>query len=159
MLSGNMTEKILISACLMGREVRYDGAHKRLEHETLARWRSEGRLVEICPELLGGLGVPRAPAEIACEDPLTIKGVDGKDYTKEFLKGAHAALKIAQENGCKYALLKEYSPTCGSSMIYDGNFKGGKIAGYGVAARIFKANGIEVFSDENFGALVETMAH
>ncbi|RDL52685.1 hypothetical protein BLJAPNOD_03848 [Ensifer sp. M14] len=158
-----MTAKILVSACLMGHAVRYDGASKPLVHPAIDRWREEGRLVTICPEMSAGMPVPRPPAEIASG----LSGVDvldgkaavventGRDVTGEFLAAAENALSLALEADCRFALLIDGSPSCGSGFVYDGTFSGARHAGQGVAAALLARNGIEVYSDREIEALIE----
>ncbi len=158
--------KILISACLGGQPVRYDGRAKTLEHALIEEWREAGLLVSICPEMAGGFATPRLPAEI--EDGLS--GADilagrarvldsaGNDVTKGFVEGAEAALALALETGCAFALLIDGSPSCGSLEIYDGNFSGCKHAGEGVTAALLRANGIAVYSDRQLDDLARALA-
>jgi uncharacterized protein YbbK (DUF523 family) len=161
-----MTAKILISACLLGHAVRYDGKGKPLVHPAIDRWRDEGRLVTICPELAGGMSVPRPPAEIengmTGADVLTgrarVMEVTGGDVTAAFVAGALAALEFAQAHGCTHALLIDGSPSCGSGFIYDGAFAGQKHAGNGVTAALFENAGIRVFSDRQIDALATLLA-
>lgn len=156
-----MKAKILVSACLVGRPVRYDGAAKTLDHPALTRWRDEGRLVVVCPELAGGFSVPRAPAEIAGglsgHDVLAgaarVVDITGADVTALFLDGARNALALAQTEGCRFALLIDGSPSCGGAFIYDGAFAGRKHAGAGVTAALLRAEGLEVFTPAEIGAL------
>lgn len=156
-----MTAKILVSACLVGRPVRYDGTAKTLDHPALTRWRDEGRLVVVCPELAGGFSVPRPPAEIAeglsGSDVLAgtarVVDVTGADVTALYLDGARSALALAQSQGCRFALLIDGSPSCGSAFIYDGAFAGRKHAGAGVTAALLRTGGIEVFTPSEIDAL------
>lgn len=156
-----MGAKILVSACLMGHAVRYDGQAKPLLHPALGRWREEGRLVTICPEMSAGMPVPRLPAEIepgkSASDVLSGKGhvreIDGGDVTGAFLQAAQNALALALETGCQYALLIDGSPSCGSGFIYDGRFSGQRLKGEGVTAALLQANGIRVFSDKEIETL------
>lgn len=158
-------DRILISACLLGHAVRYDGKGKLLVHPAIDRWREEGRLVTICPEMAGGMAVPRPPAEIenglTGEDVLDGKArvieVTGGDVTAEFVAGAERALAFASDNGCTFALLIDGSPSCGSGLIYDGSFAGIKHAGRGVTAALFRRSGIEVFSHHDIDALAERL--
>ncbi|WFU09683.1 DUF523 domain-containing protein [Rhizobium sp. CB3090] len=161
-----MTGKILVSACLMGHAVRYDGRSKPLIHPAIGRWREEGRLVTICPEMSAGMVIPRPPAEIAAgavgEDVLAgrarvIEGTGG-DVTTAFRQAAENALTLAQETGCRYALLIDGSPSCGSGFIYDGTFSGGRHAGHGVTAALLKQAGIEVYSNREIDRLVERLS-
>lgn len=153
--------KILVSACLMGHAVRYDGKAKPLHHACLDRWQAEGRLVTICPEMSAGMPVPRPPAEIAegqsGADVLSGKArvmeVTGGDVTDGFRQAAQNALRLALETGCTHALLIDGSPSCGSRRIYDGGFSGRKQDGEGVAAAILRRHGIRVFADHEIEAL------
>ncbi|GJD73069.1 DUF523 domain-containing protein [Methylobacterium goesingense] len=153
--------KVLVSACLMGRPVRYNGSAKALSHPLLERLAAEGRLVVVCPELSAGFSVPRPAAEIAdgCDGDAVLTGTakvieaTGGDVTGLYIAGAHAALKLAVENGCRFALLIDGSPSCGSGFIYDGSFGATKHAGSGVTAALLRQHGIEVFADCQIEAL------
>ncbi|MGM4980104.1 MULTISPECIES: DUF523 domain-containing protein [Rhizobium] len=161
-----MTGKILVSACLMGHAVRYDGRSKPLIHPAIDRWREEGRLVTICPEMSAGMAVPRPPAEIensaAGEDVLAgtarVMEISGGDVTEGFRQAAENALALARETGCRYALLIDGSPSCGSGFIYDGSFSGGRHPGHGVTAALLQHAGIEVYSDREIDRLVVRLA-
>ncbi|MCX5496940.1 DUF523 domain-containing protein [Kaistia dalseonensis] len=161
-----MTARILVSACLLGRPVRYNGSAKTLAHSTLARWQAEGRVVSICPELMAGFSVPRAPAEIGAglsgDAVLAGEGrvvdIDGRDVTAQFVAGAEAALAVARAHDCAFALLIDGSPSCGSGFVYGGRFDGTKHAGAGVTAALLRENGIEVFSDSEVDALDARLA-
>lgn len=154
-------DKVLVSACLLGQPVRYNGVGKPLAHSLLDRWQAEGRIVSICPEVMAGFAIPRAPAEIAsgADGDAVLSGsarvidTTGTDVTSRFIEGARIALRIARENDCRFALLIDGSPSCGSGMIYDGSFSGQKHAGSGVTVALLRANGIEVFSDGEIEAL------
>ena len=160
-----MTGKILISACLLGRPVRYDGKGKLLAHPAIERWRKQGRLVGFCPEQAGGLPTPRPPAEIeggfSAEDVLAgrarVVEVTGADVTEAFIAGGRKAVDMARNAGCRYALLIDGSPSCGSGFIYDGSFTGKRHAGEGVTAALMREAGIEVFSDNQVDELVERL--
>ncbi|QND49719.1 DUF523 domain-containing protein [Rhizobium lusitanum] len=161
-----MISKILVSACLMGHAVRYDGRAKPLLHPAIDRWREEGRLVTICPEMSAGMAVPRPPAEISDgatgEDVLAgtaqVMEISGGDVTDGFRQAAENALALAKETGCRYALLIDGSPSCGSGFIYDGTFSGSRHPGDGVTAALLKRAGIEVYSDREIDQLVERIA-
>jgi uncharacterized protein YbbK (DUF523 family) len=148
-------DKILISACLLGDKVRYDGEANFLDYASIKLWRQQGRLLSICPEVSGGLSVPRPPAEITNSG--TIVTCNGNDVSREFLKGAQQALALCQTYNIKYALLKESSPSCGSTTIYDGSFSKRKIVGLGVTAKLLKQHGIRVFSEQTITELVEEL--
>lgn len=149
-----MKPNILVSACLLGNKVRYDANDVPTESSLLDDWKNEGRLVSFCPEVAGGLSVPRLPAEIIGTDGNavldgTAKVVDnqGNDVSRFFVNGANKALEAAQSNNVKVAILKSKSPSCGSSFIYDGTFSSVQKVGQGVTTALFERNGIKVFSD------------
>ncbi len=146
-------EKILISSCFLGNRVRYDGADNLLTESVIQRWHLEQRLVVICPELSGGLSTPRAPAEIQNSIEIQVLTNLGEDVTSAFEQGAKAALRLCQLHNIRYALLKESSPSCGSTTIYDGSFNGKKIVGQGMTTRLLTANDIQVYSEKNIAAL------
>lgn len=137
-------EKILVSACLLGVECRYcgDGCY----NEAVASLAARHILIPACPEQLGGLPTPREPAEIKNGRVFT---KDGREVTSAFEKGARAALRIVKILGCKYAILKSRSPSCGSGTIYDGSFSGVVTAGDGITASLLEKNGVTLFSEEN----------
>ncbi|WP_327090580.1 DUF523 domain-containing protein [Nonomuraea sp. NBC_01738] len=149
-------EKILVSACLMGRKVRYDGRAKTSSDTRLAAWREEGRLVVFCPEVAGGLPTPRPAAEIeggaggaaVLAGAARVLATDGSDVTAEFVAGARAALAFAQSAGVRLAVLKEGSPSCGSLTVYDGTFGGGRVPGRGATTALLEQHGIRVFAED-----------
>lgn len=148
-------EKILISACLVGQPVRYNGLAKLSEHPQINQWHKEGRLIVVCPEVGAGLTTPRAPAEIASgkngeavlNNSAQVLDKTGINVTEAFVQGAFHALNLAQKHGCRFALLTDSSPSCGSSQIYDGSFTGNKHAGSGVTAALLRRHNIRVFSE------------
>ncbi|WP_321472010.1 DUF523 domain-containing protein [uncultured Paludibaculum sp.] len=153
--------RILISACLAGEPVRYNGADKRVEDEILARWRDEGRLVVVCPELAGGLGVPRPPSEIIGEGgglavlqgTAQVEDLHGRNVTPALVAGAHEALEMARRNNVGAAVLTDRSPSCGSTTIHDGTFGSGMKPGLmGVAAALLGSHGIAVFNEHSLAA-------
>ena len=130
LLMEKFMEKILISACLMGDIVRYDGRQKKMTHALIHRWAAQGRLVPFCPEVAGGLSTPRPPAEIVngdgqevLEQRAKIWTSAGEDVTPQFVRGALMALDLIKSHAIKFAILKAKSPSCGSEFIYDGTFK------------------------------------
>lgn len=132
---------ILISACLLGRACRYDGKDKN--KTDLSRFEGHN-LIPICPEVDGGLPVPRPPAERVSS---YIINKEGKDVTAEYIKGAEIALRTALENDCKIAILKAKSPSCGKGRIYDGTFSKTLTDGDGVTAELLQKNGITVYTE------------
>lgn len=159
MPNDNGPARILVSACLLGRRVRYDAGHSQLDSDILARWQAEDRIVAFCPEVAGGLSTPRDPAEIVGGDGAdvldgTAKVISdrGADVTAAFLRGARAALDAAREAGAQVAVLKSKSPSCGSKTIYDGTFSGTRTAGRGVSAALLARHGIQVFNETELAA-------
>ncbi|MCF6137752.1 DUF523 domain-containing protein [Pseudalkalibacillus berkeleyi] len=146
---------ILVSSCLAGLEVRYDGHHSL--DRNVRKLVDENKAVTICPELLCGFSTPREPAEIVGgdgEDVLNGKArvIDrsGRDVTQLYIKGAYTTLDKAIEIGATIVVLKENSPSCGSSMIYNGEFIGKKVLGNGVTTALLKRNGLRVISEKQF---------
>ncbi|MDF5755285.1 DUF523 domain-containing protein [Spongiactinospora sp. TRM90649] len=164
-------ERILVSACLMGRRVRFDGEAKTSGHALLARWREEGRLVPLCPEVEGGLPVPRPPAEIedgaggtggtaVLAGTARVLTSGGADVTAAYLAGARRALEAAESHGARIAILKEGSPSCGVLAVHDGSFTGRKIPAAGVTTALLESHGVRVFSEHliaEAGAYLETL--
>ena len=144
-------ENLLISACLMGYECKYCGGSNRLAERELEALRAKCRLIPVCPESAGGLSTPRDPSERRGERVVSSKGVD---VTSEYNKGADTAMYLARRYGCKAALMKAKSPSCGSGEIYDGTFTGTIVPGYGVAAERLEAAGIRVLSEDEIGKLI-----
>lgn len=142
-------EKLLISACLLGVSCRYDGKSKPLGN--VEKLMKKYELIPVCAEIFGGLPTPRTPAEIVGEKVLT---ADGKDVTAEYLKGAREVLRLGKLFGCKKALLKERSPSCGSGIIHNGNFDGGLVPGFGKTAALLLENEIEVFGESEIEKLI-----
>tara|TARA_B110000881_G_C18573489_1_gene517051 strand:- start:1211 stop:1732 length:522 start_codon:yes stop_codon:yes gene_type:complete len=168
--------KILISACFLGQKVRYNGEIKSLIDmpvktneaqsviekqlflwQKLFHWQQEGRLFSICPEVIGGLSVPRDPAEInqITGKVITINQVD---VSEAFNIGAQHALDLCKRYNIKFALLKEFSPSCGSTSVYDGHFNGEKISGQGITSKLLIAHGIQVYSEQSFDLLVKAIS-
>ena len=142
-------EKILISACLIGDKTRYDGHsnYSPLIKELLEKY----ELVPFCSEVEGGLPVPRKPSERKGDK---VFNIEGKDVTKNYLKGAELALNICKYLDIKIAILKDGSPACGVHQIHDGNFSGRKIKGMGVTASLLAKNGIKVLSEDEIESLL-----
>ena len=137
-------ENLLISACLMGFECKYSGGSNKLSDERLEALKKEYRLIPVCPEAAGGLSTPRDPSERLGDRVVSSKG---RDVTAQFDKGAKTALCLARRYGCKKALMKRNSPSCGGEYIYDGSFSGRLIPGEGVTAELLRAHGIEVLGE------------
>ncbi|MEA0563326.1 MULTISPECIES: DUF523 domain-containing protein [Lysinibacillus] len=146
---------ILISACLAGINVRYNGTNSL--NEKIQKLVLENKAVTVCPELMGGFTTPREPAEIVggnghdvLDGKARVVERSGRDVTELYLKGANATLQKAREIGATKVVLKEYSPSCGSAMIYNGEFNGTKLVGVGVTTALLQRHGIKVVSEEQF---------
>src|SRR5260221_4577592 len=146
--------KILVSACLMGQPVRYDGRAAGQGEGLLKQWQTEGRLVIACPEMAGDLPAPRPAAEIngggggdVLDGRAAVITADGTEVTTNFLLGAQRTLDLAIQQGVTIAILKQRSPSCGSREIYDGRFADRRVPGEGVTATLLRRNGIVVFDE------------
>ncbi len=150
-----LSGKMIVSGCTAGLPCSHDG-RARLS-ESVRSLVEDGRAIPVCPEQLSGMPTPRETAEIAGGDgadvldgKATVASQSGRDLTERFLEGARRALEIAQRHGCRQAILKARSPSCGCGEIYDGSFSGARRRGDGVTAALFQRAGIEVLSDEEF---------
>ena len=151
--------KVVVSACLLGAPVRYNATDKKTDHPILRRWVDEGRVVSVCPEVLGGLGTPRPPAEIVHIAGLRrVRANTGDDVTAAFENGAAEALEQALRHGARVAILKESSPSCGSSYVYDGTFTGVRVEGEGVTTALLRGRRIRVFSENELDAAAKYVA-
>lgn len=154
-MSNVLPQKVLVSACLLGQPVRYDGRSKGIISDWLQTLGAEGRVLAFCPEVAGGLPTPRPPAERQGERVLTESGLD---VTAQFDRGALLALQLCQAQGIRFALLKEGSPSCGSGRIYDGRFEGTSMAGEGKTTALLRRHGIRVFSEDQLPELASALA-
>ncbi|MDX8404981.1 MAG: DUF523 domain-containing protein [Mariprofundus sp.] len=146
-------QKILVSSCLMGVKVRYDGGDSH-QGGLLDQWQQQGRVIPLCPETSGGLPTPRPPAEIEQGDAhaarrgrAAVRRQNGEDVTAAFIEGAELALQACWRHNIKLAILKEGSPSCGVCLVHDGSFSGRKISGQGITASLLIRHGISVFSE------------
>ena len=144
-----MKEKLLISACLLGVGCRYDGESRT--SVPVAALSEKYELIPFCPEIYGGLPTPRTPSERVGERVLM---KDGTDVTENFLRGAEAASELCSTLGCRLALLKERSPSCGKGEIYDGTFSGTLTERDGVCAELLIAEGIKVLGESEINILL-----
>ncbi|PKL38328.1 MAG: DUF523 domain-containing protein [Spirochaetae bacterium HGW-Spirochaetae-1] len=135
---------ILVSACLLGVRCKYNGDSNT--NRRVLEYVKDRPFIPVCPEQLGGLPIPREPAEIRGGFVVNRKG---DDVTEQFMRGAEETLRIAGLTGTRCAILKNGSPSCGSTRIYDGTFTGKRIEGAGLATRLLRENGIEVMSEED----------
>ncbi|MCX5468730.1 DUF523 domain-containing protein [Acinetobacter nematophilus] len=150
-----MTKKYLISACLVGENVRYDA--KNCLQEKFKQLLNNQQAVVICPEVSGGLSIPRPAAEIVGGDghavlqgQTIVQDANGDDVSSAFIQGAEKALKLAQQYQVTHIILKANSPSCGSGMIYDGSFSGQKVQGKGVTTALLEQHGFIVMTENEF---------
>ncbi|WP_132323278.1 DUF523 domain-containing protein [Pseudobacteriovorax antillogorgiicola] len=153
--------KILVSACFLGHPVRYDGQAKTLDRPLLQEWNALGYLTLACPELAGGLPVPRQAAEIVGGQGLEVLNGTaevfnraGYNVSSYFLEGAHKTLQMALHHGVIAAFLKQRSPSCGTREAYDGTFSGQVITGIGVTAALLQQKGIPAFGEDQWDKLL-----
>ena len=141
-----MKERLLISACFLGSRCKYNGGHNALPEETLAALRERWELVPVCPETAGGLPIPREPSE---RRDARVVSRGGADVSAEYESGAQTALALARRFGCRAALLKERSPSCGAGEIYDGSFSHTTVPGDGAAAEKLRAEGLRLCGESS----------
>ena len=129
--------RILVSACLLGENCKYSGGNNY--DQAVVDFVQGHQVIPVCPEVLGGLPIPRSPAELV--DGVVINKA-GISVDAQFRAGAEKALAIAKQNGAELAILQSRSPSCGVKEIYDGSFTGKKIPGQGVFAEMLQQAGI-----------------
>lgn len=146
---------ILVSACLLGINCQYNGEND-LTKKLLEFLADKGEFIAVCPEVLGGLSIPRDASEIVggtgkdvIANNANVKSIKNKDVTKNYLRGAERVLKIAKENNVDLAILKAKSPSCGVGLTYDGTFSHKFIEGDGVTAALLRKNGIKVMTEKD----------
>ncbi len=160
---------VLVSSCLLGQPVRYNGTDQQTDHaDILAQWTREGRIIPFCPEVAVGFPTPRPPAEIVgtgqspqvhrqgkdvLDGAARIIEKSGRDVTELYLEAAEKTVALAMQRGCSHAVLTDGSPSCGSSFIYDGTFSGIRISGMGTTATALRDAGIYVWSQTQIAEL------
>ena len=145
-----MKPKIIVSACLLGENCKYNGKNNR--DEKVIALKEYFDIIPVCPEYFAGLPIPREPAEIVNG---RVINKNGEDLTAKFIEGAEHTLYIAEEKGCVVAVLKENSPSCGFGQIYDGSFTSQLTQGNGITAGLISSRGIEVFGESRVKKLIE----
>lgn len=149
-----MSLTIAISACLLGTPCRYDGQSKPCPAAQSLSQLTNVAVVPICPEVAGGLPTPRTPNEIVGTGTTRrVVDAEGIDHTDAFVAGAQATLERIRTTGCKAAILKAKSPSCGIGRIYDGSFTGTLVPGDGVAAQMVAKAGIPAFTEAELTGL------
>ena len=135
---------ILVSACLLGENCKYNGGNNR--NESVLRYAAGHEVIPVCPEMLGGLSCPRKPVEWVEGRVLTR---EGDDCTEAFRLGVQRAMEIIADKQVDLAILQSRSPTCGVKQIYDGTFSGVRIDGMGALAQALKERGIPLMDAED----------
>ena len=145
---------ILVSACLLGHNVKYNGNNNH--NQAVIDFLVDKEYLPICPESAGGLTIPRLPSEInggtgteVLGGTATVINQKGLSVTEAFLKGAKSLENILKQYDVTMAILKENSPSCGVTAIYDGTFSKQKIPGMGVTAALLHSHGIPIYSEKN----------
>ena len=141
---------ILVSSCLLGMNCKYNG--KNNFNAKVKELENYHHFIAVCPEVLGGLGVPRMPSEILDKKVINCNIID---VTKEFILGANETLSIAIRHHCQLAILKSNSPSCGFGQIYDGSFSSTLVNGNGITADLLHKNGIAILNENNFYANIK----
>lgn len=145
-----MKERLLVSACLTGMRCKYNGESNYIQEMELLREKYE--LIPVCAEILGGLTTPRVPSE--CRADGSVINKEGIDVTSQFVRGAGEVWRAAEFFGCRNALLKERSPSCGYGEIYDGTFSGKLIKGNGITAGLLEEKGIVIYGESRIRELL-----
>jgi len=140
---------IIVSACLLGVNCRYDGKSK--PNASVLELLKHHTLIPVCGEVFGGLTTPRLPSEIVGD---RVMRSDGADVTAEYNRGANEVLRLCRLYNCDTAILKERSPSCGSGKIYDGTFSGTLTDGWGITAALLRDNGIKIYGESEISALL-----
>jgi len=152
-----MKQSIIISACLLGRECRYDGGHSQipeLEHLDV-------ELIPVCPEEAGELGIPRPPAELTeiAKDVLEGRGKiinkNGDNVTQKFLDGSKKEISKLKSSNAQIAVLKSKSPSCGYGQVYDGTFTGNLCKGNGIFSQMCEDEGVKVISSDHIDSFIK----
>ncbi len=148
-----MKTKVLISSCLLGCNVKYDGKNNCIDEKIIDKLKNKFELFSFCPEVEGGLPIPRIACEIITQNPLKIVNKIKDDKTNNFILGASKTLELCQKEEIKLAILKSNSPSCSNEYIYDGSFTGVKIKGFGVTTKLLVDNNIEVINETEINKL------
>jgi len=144
--------KVLVSACLLGVNCRYNGVPKEDTAVKELLNRENITLIPVCPEQMGGLPTPRTPSE---RKGKAVVSSEGEDRTGAFTRGAQETLRLAKLYGCEAAILKERSPSCGNKEVYDGSFTGTVVSGEGVTAELLRKNGVKVFGESELASFFD----
>jgi len=148
-------KKLLVSSCLLGEKVKYNGKDNKLIASQLEKISKKYQIISFCPEVEGGLPTPRVPCEAISIDPLKIINKNGNEKTKEFILGAKKTLELCKKENITIALLKANSPSCSSEYIYDGTFTSTKIKNDGVTSALLKKHNIKIYDENKIDELLD----
>lgn len=143
-----MKEKVIVSACLLGENCKYNGGNNK--NQKIIDFLLDKEVIPVCPEVMGGMSTPRLKSEIDFNNKNKVINEHKEDVSEFFIKGANKALEKVYNSDAKIAIVKEKSPSCGKNKIYNGNFDGTIIDGSGMFTRLLKENGIKVLTEEDF---------
>lgn len=143
---GSNAPAYVVSACLAGFHCKYDGGSNPCPE--IVELFQKGLAIPVCPETLAALPSPRAPSEILPNGKVASK--NGEDLSAAFERGAAFALDLALKSGCRKAILKSRSPSCGCGQIYDGTFTGNLRPGNGKWTEKLLDAGFEIWTEENW---------
>lgn len=150
-----MKKNLLVSKCLLGENVRYDGGNCLMSKHQLESLLESFNFIHICPEVMAGMTIPRIPIELVQDRVLTR---DNTDVTEVFPHVLKKIKNLVQEKNITYALLKDFSPSCGSENVYDGSFSGRTIKGEGIVSKYLREAGVEVYHENNFEKLLKKLS-
>lgn len=136
--------KILVSACLIGKNCKYNGGNNY--NQNVMDYIKGHEVVSVCPEVMAGLGAPRDSAELVDG---VVRTKTGRDIDSEFRYGVSLAMEYAKKENIDLAILQSRSPTCGVNQIYDGSFQGKLIQGKGIFAAALEDAGYQVMDAED----------
>ena len=152
-----MKQSIIISACLLGRECRYNGGHSKIsELDNL-----DVNFISVCPEEAAKLGTPRSAAELTSSAKKVVSGQGkiltntGVDVTSQFLEGSRSELSKLKSSSASTAILKSRSPSCGFGQVYDGTFTGNLRRGNGIFSQMCEDEGVKVISSDNIDSFIK----
>ncbi len=149
-----MSKMIMVSSCLAGIRCRYDGKDNKVDD--IVKMVEQGIAIPVCPEVIGGMSIPRKSCEIVNIDGnRRVQTEEGEDCTKEFMVGALRVLRIAKILDIEIVIFQQRSPSCGFGEIYDGCFRRKLVRGNGITADILSKNGIKIYNGENYMEMLE----
>ena len=145
--------KVAVSACLVGKNTKYDGGNNY--NVCVMEYLKDKEYITICPEVEGGLTTPRDPSEIINDKVLSNKG---KDVTKNFVDGANSSLNKILKEGIQIVMVKAKSPSCGHKEIYDGTFTSKIVNGNGVFTDLALKHNLTIYTEKDIEQMIKEKA-